>query len=145
MEEKKSKFCTKDNSCAESGLSKRILKSNGCTKHESCSNFFEKDNKIQEKIQRIEASCTNKKCHKDPNVKKVNTSCLGCRNFSISDGSNLINVFETLSRCLDEYCGFGKNCIDASCMNCERLRLYDDVKGRWVEFRGGKDIKGNNF
>lgn len=145
MEEQKSKFCVKDGVCSNSGLSRRILKSNGCTKYESCNEFCEKNNKIQESILKLNSACKTKKCYKNSNIKKVKSSCIECRNFRISDDSNLNNLLEILSRCIDEYCFKGKNSIDFSCIECDKLRLFNDDSGRWVEFRGGKDLKGNNF
>ncbi|MCK9440310.1 MAG: hypothetical protein M0Q13_02700 [Methanothrix sp.] len=145
MEEQKSKFCVKDSVCNISGLSRRILKSNGCTKYESCNEFCEKNNKIKENILNIKAACKTKKCYKGSNIKKVKSSCIECRNFKISEDFNLNNLLEILSRCIDEYCFKGKSNIDFSCIDCDKLRLFNDNSSRWVEFRGGKDLKGNNF
>ena len=147
MEEQKSKFCTRDGVCIVSGLSKSVLMSNGCTKFSICTQFNEKNNKIKEKVIIIDnSSCLNKKCAKGVDKNKVDSFCLECRDFIISDKNiYLKNKIEVLLRCLVEYCFNGKNCIDISCLDCFRCRVYSDKKNKWVEFRGGKDLKGNNF
>lgn len=143
MEEQRFKFCLKDDVCNKSGLSRRILKLNGCTKHCSCEDFVQKIEKIKEKVLLLKNyTCSKKKCTKDFIVKKVNLSCLDCRNLVNSIDSNSKNI-EVLVRCVDEYCNKGKNTIDLECIDCEKFRLFNDKI--WVEFRGGKDLKGNNF
>jgi hypothetical protein len=143
MEEQRFKFCLKEDVCNKSGLSKRILKLNGCTKHSSCEEFIQKIEKIKEKMLLLKNYvCLKKKCTKEIDIKKINLPCLDCRNLVSSTDSNS-NKIEVLARCVDEYCSKCKNILDLECIDCEKCRLFNDKI--WVEFRGGKDLKGNNF
>lgn len=143
MEEQRFKFCLKEDICSKSGLSRRILKLNGCTKHSCCKDFTQKIEKIKEKIVLLKNYvCSKKKCNKDFTTKKIGLSCLDCRNLISSTEPNS-NKIEVLVRCIDEYCSKGKNSIDLECIDCEKFRLFNDKN--WIEFRGGKDLKGNNF
>jgi hypothetical protein len=145
MEEQKSKFCVKDCNCTESGLSLSILMSNGCLKHSFCENFSEKNNKIREKVLPIKGVCSIKKCYKDNMKNKINSGCLDCKKFSIEENGFLKNKIDLLIRCLNTYCSFGKNNVDLKCLDCIQSRIFSEKKQTWVQFRGGKDLKGNNF
>lgn len=145
MEERKSKFCAKCGICEKSGLSKMVLMSNGCTKYLECEDFFERNEKIKEKVIGLNSSCfAENGCYKDGKL-KVNSNCYDCRDFQTLANGNLFKKLDLHMRCLDEYCQYGKGLIDKTCLDCAKCRIYSEQKQVWVEFRGGKDLKGNNF
>lgn len=146
MIERKSKFCAKFGICKKSGLSRMVLMSNGCTKYAECDDFFERKEKIKEKVISLKSSCfADNSCHRDEKKSKVDSGCLDCRDFQILSNGNLCRSVEFHLRCLDEYCQYGKGAMDDKCLDCSMCRVFSDKRQVWVEFRGGKDLKGNNF
>jgi hypothetical protein len=137
MEELKFRFCAKAGSCNKSGLSLMILMSNGCTKCDDCEQFFEKKEKMREKILKINSSCTSVNgCHK-LRKGKPDSACFDCRNLSISNQSNTENKLDYHARCIDGYCSSGKTEIDINCLECKKCRIFSERKRIWLEFRGG--------
>lgn len=137
------KHCLRAKICEKSGLSKLVLCTSGCTKYAECEDFLEKNDKIKDKILRVNAGCTKVKCNRDGR-ERCKDDCVDCQGFKL-DEQNRKRALELHARCINEYCYNGKKEIELKCLDCIECRLFSIDKQAWTSFRGGKDIKGRNL